>query len=132
MPCCWVSQSWGQRGSSGLYDPVFIVDPCPFNFSFCALRFPEHHVRILETAKLLVDDTKKLVSSTGGTQEALAEAATNAVKTITSEADQVEVRQVGGCRTWLSCVARSLAIRIAFHLPSYTLVVVSIEIMCLE
>ena len=48
-------------------------------------------MKILETAKLLVEDTKKLVSSAGGTQEALAEAATNAVKTITSEADHVKL-----------------------------------------
>lgn len=40
---------------------------------------------ILETAKQLVDDTKKLVSSAAGSQEQLAEAARNAVKTITKE-----------------------------------------------
>lgn len=48
-------------------------------------------MNILETAKLLVEDTKKLVSSAGGSQDALAEAATNAVKTITSEADHVKL-----------------------------------------
>ena len=40
---------------------------------------------ILETAKQLVEDTKKLVSSAAGSQEQLAEAAKNAVKTITKE-----------------------------------------------
>ncbi len=50
-----------------------------------------HRVNILETAKLLVDDTKRLVSSAGGSQEMLAEAATNAVKTITTESDHVKL-----------------------------------------
>ena len=48
-------------------------------------------VNILETAKLLVEDTKKLVSSAGGSQEQLAEAAHNAVRTITSESDHVKL-----------------------------------------
>ena len=38
----------------------------------------------------LVDDTKRLVSSAGGTQEQLAEAATKAVSTIQTGADQVK------------------------------------------
>jgi talin len=53
--------------------------------------FPEHRVNILETAKQLVEDTKKLVSSAAGSQEMLAEAAQNAVKTITNEADHVKL-----------------------------------------
>ena len=48
-------------------------------------------MKILETAKVLVDDTKSLVNSAGGSQEALAEAATKAVKTITSEAEHVKI-----------------------------------------
>ena len=39
----------------------------------------------------MVEDTKRLVSSAGGSQEQLAEAAHNAVKTITSEADYVKL-----------------------------------------
>ena len=39
----------------------------------------------------MVEDTKRLVSSAGGSQEQLAEAAHNAVKTITSEADHVKL-----------------------------------------
>uniref|UniRef100_A0A1X7VGP0 FERM domain-containing protein n=1 Tax=Amphimedon queenslandica TaxID=400682 RepID=A0A1X7VGP0_AMPQE len=46
--------------------------------------------QIVETAKTLVDDTKRLVSSAGGTQEQLAEAATKAVNTIQTGADQVK------------------------------------------
>ena len=42
-------------------------------------------MNILETAKQLVEDTKKLVASAAGSQEMLAEAAQNAVKTITNE-----------------------------------------------
>lgn len=42
-------------------------------------------VNILETAKHLVEDTKRLVSSAAGSQEQLAEAAQKAVKTITNE-----------------------------------------------
>ena len=38
----------------------------------------------------LVDDTKRLVSSAGGTQEQLAEAATKAVDTIQSSVDLVK------------------------------------------
>ena len=53
--------------------------------------FSEHRVNVLETAKILVEDTKSLVSSAGGSQEALAQAATNAVKTITREADHVKL-----------------------------------------
>eukprot|EP00731_Ephydatia_muelleri_P016952 Em0010g50a len=53
--------------------------------------FAEHRVNILETAKVLVDDTKKLVSSAAGTQEQLAEAAIQAVKTITAEAEHVKL-----------------------------------------
>ena len=48
-------------------------------------------MHILETAKKLVDDTKSLVSSAGGTQEQLAAAAHCAVRTITSEADHVKL-----------------------------------------
>ena len=48
-------------------------------------------MNILETAKLLVEDTKKLVSSAGGSQEQLAEAARKAVRTITNEADFVKL-----------------------------------------
>ena len=40
---------------------------------------------ILETAKQLVEDTKRLVSSAAGSQEQLASAAQKAVKTITNE-----------------------------------------------
>ena len=40
---------------------------------------------------MLVDDTKRLVNSAGGSQEMLAEAAANAVKTITSEAERVKL-----------------------------------------
>ena len=47
-------------------------------------------MKILETAKFLVDDTKRLVNSAGASQEALAEAATKAVQTITSQADYVK------------------------------------------
>ena len=53
--------------------------------------FAEHRVNILETAKVLVDDTKKLVSSAAGTQEQLAEAAIRAVKTITAEAEHIKL-----------------------------------------
>ena len=53
--------------------------------------FAEHRVNILETTKVLVDNTKKLVSSTAGTQEQLAEAAIQAVKTITAEAEHVKL-----------------------------------------
>ena len=53
--------------------------------------FAEHRVNILETAKVLVEDTKKLVSSAAGTQEQLAEAAIQAVKTITAEAEHVKL-----------------------------------------
>ena len=42
-------------------------------------------MNILETAKQLVEDTKRLVSSAAGSQEQLAEAAQKAVKTITNE-----------------------------------------------
>ena len=62
---------------------------CFYNFPLCS--FSEYRVSILETAKVLVDDTKKLVSSAGGTQEMLAEAATNAIKTITKEAEHVKL-----------------------------------------
>ena len=44
-----------------------------------------YRVHVLETAKKLVEDTKKLVSSAAGSQEMLAEAARQAVKTIQSE-----------------------------------------------
>jgi len=47
-------------------------------------------VRILETAKLLVDDTKRLVNSAGKSQEALSEASTKAVQTISSQVDYVK------------------------------------------
>ena len=53
--------------------------------------FSEHRVNILEIAKKLVEDTKRLVSSAGGSQEALADAATNAVRTITNEAEYVKL-----------------------------------------
>ena len=42
-------------------------------------------MNILETAKQLVEDTKRLVSSAAGSQEQLARAAQKAVKTITNE-----------------------------------------------
>ena len=58
---------------------------------FSLYSFAKNRVNILETAKLLVEDTKRLVSSAGGTQEALAEAATSAVKTITAEAEHVKL-----------------------------------------
>ena len=48
-------------------------------------------MNVLETAKKLVDNTKTLVSSAGGSQEHLAEAARRAVRTITSECDHVKL-----------------------------------------
>ena len=47
--------------------------------------YPTDRVDILETAKQLVEDTKRLVSSAAGSQEQLASAAQKAVKTITNE-----------------------------------------------
>ena len=45
-------------------------------------------MNILETAKQLVEDTKRLVSSAAGSQEQLATAAQKAVKTITNEVQE--------------------------------------------
>ena len=53
--------------------------------------FAEHRDKILETAKKLVDDTKRLVSSAAASQEQLAAAAKQAVKTITSEVEHVKL-----------------------------------------
>ena len=53
--------------------------------------FAEHRDQILETAKRLVDDTKRLVSSAASSQEQLAYAAQQAVKTITQEAEHVKL-----------------------------------------
>ena len=60
------------------------------NFALLSCSFAEQRVKILETAKLLVDDTKRLVNSAGASQEALAEAATKAGKTIESQAQYVK------------------------------------------
>ncbi len=49
--------------------------------------FAEIRQSILETAKSLVDNTKALVNSAASSQEALAEAARKAVKTISREVD---------------------------------------------
>lgn len=46
---------------------------------------------ILKTAKTLVDDTKMLVTGAASSQEALANAAQNSVKTIASLADVVKL-----------------------------------------
>ena len=46
---------------------------------------------ILKTAKALVEDTKTLVAGAASSQEALAEAAQNAVKTISSLAEVVKL-----------------------------------------
>ena len=53
--------------------------------------FAEHRDQILETAKKLVDDTKRLVSSAASSQEQLAAAAHQAVRTITQEAEHVKL-----------------------------------------
>lgn len=53
--------------------------------------FAEHRDQILETAKKLVDDTKRLVSSAAASQEQLAMAARQAVKTITAEVEHVKM-----------------------------------------
>ena len=52
-------------------------------------------MNILETAKQLVEDTKRLVSSAAGSQEQLAEAAQKAVKTITNEVRRERDRDRG-------------------------------------
>ena len=54
-------------------------------------RFAEIHQSILETAKSLVDNTKALVNSAASSQEALAEAAQETVKTISKEVDYVKL-----------------------------------------
>ncbi len=52
--------------------------------------FAEHRVKILETAKVLVENTKALVNSAGSSQQALADASTKAVQTITNQAEFVK------------------------------------------
>ena len=54
-------------------------------------NFAPRREEILKTAKVLVEDTKRLVSSAGGSQEQLAEAAHLAVNTITQEAEAVKL-----------------------------------------
>ena len=61
---------------------VVVFSNC-FSMRVCVCR-----VNILETAKQLVEDTKRLVSSAAGSQEQLAAAALNAVKTITNEVQE--------------------------------------------
>uniref|UniRef100_A0AAY4DTZ8 Talin 1 n=1 Tax=Denticeps clupeoides TaxID=299321 RepID=A0AAY4DTZ8_9TELE len=56
-----------------------------------AETFADHRENILKTAKLLVEDTKKLVSGAGASQEALAQAAQSSVNTITRLADVVKL-----------------------------------------
>ena len=58
-------------------------------------------MNILETAKQLVEDTKRLVSSAAGSQEQLAEAAQKAVKTITNEVRRERDRD-------RSCIAQKI------------------------
>ena len=58
-------------------------------------------MNILETAKQLVEDTKRLVSSAAGSQEQLAEAAQKAVKTITNEVRRERDRDRG-------CIAQKI------------------------
>ena len=60
-----------------------------FTFSFISLSL-SLSLSLSPLPLSLVDDTKRLVSSAGGTQEQLAEAATKAVITIQTGADQVK------------------------------------------
>lgn len=55
----------------------------------CFLWFVREH--ILKTAKVLVEDTKLLVSGAGASQEKLAQAAQSSVNTITKLADVVKL-----------------------------------------
>lgn len=55
----------------------------------CLLWFVREH--ILKTAKVLVEDTKLLVSGAGASQEKLAQAAQSSVNTITKLADVVKL-----------------------------------------
>ena len=54
-------------------------------------NFAQNREEILKTAKVLVEDTKRLVSSAGGSQEQLAQAAQAAVSTISQEAEAVKL-----------------------------------------
>jgi len=53
--------------------------------------FAQNRKEILKTAAILVEDTKLLVSSAGGSQEQLAQAAETAVNTISQEAEAVKL-----------------------------------------
>lgn len=57
-----------------------------FYYCFCPSR-----ENILKTAKVLVEDTKLLVSGAGASQEKLAQAAQSSVNTITKLADVVKL-----------------------------------------
>ena len=54
-------------------------------------RFAEIRQNILETAKRLVDNTSVLVNSTSSSQECLANAAKQAIATISMEVDYVKL-----------------------------------------
>ena len=54
-------------------------------------NFAQNREKILKTATILVEDTKRLVSSAGGSQEQLAQAAQTAVNTILQEAEVVKL-----------------------------------------
>ncbi|XP_058268728.1 talin-1 isoform X2 [Hemibagrus wyckioides] len=56
-----------------------------------AETFADHRENILKTAKVLVEDTKLLVSGAGASQEKLAQAAQSSVNTITKLADVVKL-----------------------------------------
>uniref|UniRef100_A0A671LYR0 Talin-1-like n=1 Tax=Sinocyclocheilus anshuiensis TaxID=1608454 RepID=A0A671LYR0_9TELE len=56
-----------------------------------AETFADHRDHILKTAKVLVEDTKLLVSGAGASQEKLAQAAQSSVNTITKLADVVKL-----------------------------------------
>uniref|UniRef100_A0A673I1D1 Talin-1-like n=1 Tax=Sinocyclocheilus rhinocerous TaxID=307959 RepID=A0A673I1D1_9TELE len=56
-----------------------------------AETFADHREHILKTAKVLVEDTKLLVSGAGASQEKLAQAAQSSVNTITKLADVVKL-----------------------------------------
>uniref|UniRef100_A0AAR2JNY5 Talin 1 n=1 Tax=Pygocentrus nattereri TaxID=42514 RepID=A0AAR2JNY5_PYGNA len=56
-----------------------------------AETFADHRENILKTAKVLVEDTKLLVSGAGASQEKLAQAAQSSVSTITKLADVVKL-----------------------------------------
>lgn len=60
-----------------------------FNSFICFLLCVREH--ILKTAKVLVEDTKLLVSGAGASQERLAQAAQSSVNTITKLADVVKL-----------------------------------------